>query len=99
MTERRTEDRTRLNISGLILVDEHRTLPCIISDRSATGIRVTSPSAEELPDTFILTVDDTGEALVCRAAWRKVDQIGCTADALILEWLETSNSLRTPAWA
>jgi len=99
MIERRAEDRTPLNVTGLILVDEHRTMPCIIFDRSASGVRITSPSAEELPDTFILTVDDTGEALVCRAAWRRVDQIGCIADALILEWFETSSSLRTPAWA
>lgn len=87
MIERRAEDRTSLNISGMILVDEHRTMPCIISDRSATGIRVTLPSAEDLPDVFILTFDDTGEALVCRAAWRKVDQIGCIADVLVTAWL------------
>lgn len=99
MIERRAEDRTRLNIFGMILVDEHRTMPCIISDRSATGIRVTLPNAEELPDVFILTFDDTGEALVCRAAWRKTDQIGCIADALITEWLAASTSRKWPAWA
>ena len=99
MIERRAEDRTHLNITGLILVDEHRTMPCIIADRSAFGVRVISVSAEDLPDTFILTFDDTGEALVCRVAWRRADQIGCIADALIVEWLETSNSFRTPAWA
>lgn len=99
MIERRIEDRTRLDVSGVILADEHRTMPCIISDRSATGIRVTVPGAEELPDTFILTFDDGGEALVCRAAWRKVDQIGCIADVLVSAWLVGSTRPRQPAWA
>lgn len=98
MVERRAEDRTRLNISGVILVDEHRTMPCIISDRSATGIRVTLPSAEDLPDVFILTFDDTGEAIVCRAAWRKVDQIGCIADVLMTAWLVRPALRQQVAW-
>lgn len=99
MIERCAEERTRLNVSGMILIDEHRTTPCIISDRSATGIRVTLPRAEELPDTFILTVDGTGEAIVCRAAWRRLYQIGCITDALIVEWQAAAKSERTPAWA
>jgi hypothetical protein len=98
MTERRTEIRTRLNITGIILVDEHGTMPCIVSDRSASGIRLTLSCADELPDAFILTVDDTGEALVCRAAWRKSDQIGCTADALMTAWLAQPAVRRQPAW-
>ncbi|MCJ2087938.1 PilZ domain-containing protein [Methylobacterium sp. E-005] len=98
MNERRAEDRTCLNIPGMILVDEHRTLPCLIADRSATGIRVTLPNPENLPDVFILTFDDTREALVCRAAWRKADQIGCIADVLVTAWLV--QPLRRPpvAW-
>lgn len=81
MIERRTEPRTYLaDVSGRILIDEHRTVPCIISDRSASGVRVTLPGSEDVPDAFVLTVDETGEMLVCRAAWRKVDQIGCIMD-------------------
>ena len=98
MMERRAEDRTRLAISGMILVDEHRTVPCIVSDRSATGIRVTLPNTEDLPDVFILTFDDTGEALVCRAAWRKVDQIGCIADVLVTAWLVSPARRPEEAW-
>ncbi|MCJ2086959.1 PilZ domain-containing protein [Methylobacterium sp. E-005] len=82
MIERRTESRTYLSdVSGQILIDEHRTVPCIVSDRSVSGIRVTLPGAEDVPDAFVLTVDYTGELIVCRAAWRKVDQIGCSVDA------------------
>ena len=98
MIERRAGNRTRLNIPGMILVDEHRTVPCIIADRSATGIRVSLPNTENLPDVFILTFDDTGEALVCRAAWRKDDQIGCIADVLVTAWLVQSSRRPQVAW-
>ena len=82
MIERRKEPRTHLSdVIGRILIDEHRTVPCIISDRSIGGVRVTLPSTEDVPDAFVLTFDGTGEMMVCRAAWRKSDQIGCTADA------------------
>jgi hypothetical protein len=98
MTERRAANRTRLNVAGMILVDEHRTTPCIVSDRSASGIRVTLPCAEDLPDAFILTFDDTGEALVCYAAWRKAEQLGCRADALVTPWRVSPTPGRRPAW-
>jgi hypothetical protein len=87
MIERRTEPRSYLSdITGRILIDEHRTVPCIVSDRSASGIKVTLPTTKDVPEAFILTIDGTEETLVCRAAWRKDDQIGCIADALVTEW-------------
>ena len=87
MIGRRTETRTYLSdVTGRILLDEHRTRPCIVSDRSTSGVRVTLPGAEDVPDAFVLTVDGTGEMIVCRAAWRTADQIGCTADAHVAAW-------------
>jgi hypothetical protein len=99
MIERRMEVRTRLDIPGVILADEHRTMACIVSDRSATGIRVTSPDVEELPDTFILTLDGSGEAFVCRVAWRTADQVGCIADVLAHAWFAPSSPRRQSVWA
>ena len=98
MIGRRYETRTRHNTPGMILVDEHRTLPCIVSDRSATGIRVTLPSTDDVPETFILTLDGSDEALVCRAAWRKPDQIGCIADPLVPAWLAVRSLNQQPSW-
>lgn len=98
MTERRAKDRTRLNIIGVILIDEHSTVPCIVSDRSARGIRVTLPSAVDVPDVFILTMDEIREALVCRTAWRKPDQIGCMAEVLVTAWSAETTLSRRPAW-
>jgi len=87
MIERRAEPRLCLpDVTGRILIDEHGAVPCIASDRSWSGIKFTLPSTEDVPDAFILTIDGAGETLVCRAAWRKDDQIGCIADALVTEW-------------
>ena len=79
--EHRSEIRTRQNVTGRILVDEHSTLPCIIFDRSFRGVRVALPDTEPVPHIFVLAIDDTGEVFVCRSAWRKVDEIGAMADA------------------
>jgi hypothetical protein len=81
MLERRAEPRTQLvNVTGQISVDEHNTLPCVVSDRSTGGVRVTLPNPELVPELFVLTIDGSGEVLVCCTAWRKADQIGARAD-------------------
>ena len=81
MLERRDVPRTLLNTVGRISLDEHRTLPCLLFDRSLGGVRVALPDAESVPDKFVLTVEGTGEVLVCRTAWRKTDEIGARTDA------------------
>ncbi|MGU3667823.1 PilZ domain-containing protein [Methylobacterium sp. A49B] len=80
MFERRSYPRTRLNETGSISVDEHRSLPCIVYDRSAGGIRVALPDAEIVPEHFVLSIDASKEFLVCRAVWRKAEEIGATTD-------------------
>ncbi|KAA0125045.1 PilZ domain-containing protein [Methylobacterium sp. P1-11] len=81
MFERRSAPRTRINETGSISVDEHRSIPCIVYDRSAGGVRVALPDAEIVPDSFILSIDASNEILVCRAMWRKADEIGAATDA------------------
>ena len=98
MIERRYEVRTPHNTPGTILLDEHRSAPCIVSDRSATGIRVTLLNTDDVPDTFILTTDDADDTLVCRVAWRKPDQIGCTADVLAPAWVTGPSMRQQPTW-
>ncbi|MCJ2052547.1 PilZ domain-containing protein [Methylobacterium sp. J-070] len=80
MFERRSTPRTRLNEAGSISVDEHRSLPCIVYDRSAGGIRIALPEAEIVPEHFVLSIDASNEFLVCRAVWRKAEEIGATTD-------------------
>lgn len=80
MFERRSAPRTRLNETGSISVDEHRSLPCIVYDRSSGGVRVALPEAEIVPDSFVLSIDASNEILVCRAVWRKAEEIGAATD-------------------
>ncbi|MGH1573055.1 PilZ domain-containing protein [Methylobacterium sp. P31] len=80
MFERRNAPRTILNETGSISVDEHRSLPCIVYDRSVSGVRIALPEAEIVPDSFVLSIDASKEILVCRAVWRKAEEIGATTD-------------------
>jgi hypothetical protein len=80
MFERRSAPRLLLNETGSISVDEHRSLPCIVYDRSAGGVRVALPDAEIVPDSFVLSIDASNEILVCRAMWRKAEEIGAATE-------------------
>ncbi len=80
MFERRSAPRTLLNETGSISVDEHRSVPCIVYDRSAGGIRIALPEAEIVPDRFVLSLDARNEILVCRAVWRKREEIGAATE-------------------
>jgi hypothetical protein len=82
MFERRSASRTLLNETGSISVDEHRSLPCIVYDRSLGGVRVALPEAEIVPDSFVLSIDASSEILVCSAVWRKAEEIGATASGV-----------------
>ena len=80
MFERRSTPRTFLNETGIISIDEHRSLPCIVYDRSAGGVRIALPDAEIVPEQFVLSIDASNEFLVCRAVWRKAEEIGAATD-------------------
>lgn len=82
MIERRAALRTTLNVTGNISIDEHRSLPCLVYDRSAGGVRIALPEAEIVQDRFLLRIEATDETLVCRVSWRKMDEIGAVAHAL-----------------
>ncbi|MBE7197509.1 MAG: PilZ domain-containing protein [Parafilimonas terrae] len=83
MFERRRAPRTILNETGSISVDEHRSLPCIVYDRSAGGIRIALPEAETVPDRFVLSIDASNEILVCQAVWRKREEIGAATETSV----------------
>lgn len=81
MVERRAAPRTTLNMTGNISIDEHRSLPCLVYDRSPGGVRIALPEAEIVQDAFLLRIEATDETLVCRVSWRKMDEIGARAHA------------------
>lgn len=76
MIERRAESRTRLDAPGRICLDEHRSLSCLVFDRSEGGVRVILPEADLIPETFLLEIDQAPVFLVCRLIWRKGEEIG-----------------------
>jgi len=80
MFERRSSPRTLLNETGSISVDEHRSLPCMVYDRSTGGVRITLPEAEIVPDRFVLSLKAGNEILICQAVWRKLDEIGASTE-------------------
>lgn len=96
MLERRSQSRTHLNVVGKISIEEHQSLPCIVFDRSTAGVRVTLPDAELVPNFFVLTIVLTGEVLVCSAAWRRGDEIGCTTSPPTSGRAVRSRRLRQP---
>lgn len=78
--ERRTAPRQRSQEDGLIVVDEHTTLACMLYDRSDTGVRLTMLDARAVPDTFVLIARCLGVAHVCSVAWRSDETIGARLD-------------------
>ncbi|WP_019904956.1 PilZ domain-containing protein [Methylobacterium sp. 77] len=78
MSERRIDERRRKDEAGLIAIDEHTTLPCIVYDISASGVRVTLPETALVPDTFILHSACMAGMEVCRVVWRGDETIGAT---------------------
>ena len=76
MQERRAVPRQRLDESGLITVDEHTSIPCMIYDLSESGVRLVSLDAGAVPDTFILAAGRNPEVRVCEIVWRTQEEIG-----------------------
>ncbi|MDP4003730.1 PilZ domain-containing protein [Methylobacterium sp. NEAU K] len=96
MFERRSTPRTLLNETGSISVDEHRSLPCIVYDRSAGGVRVALPDADIVPDRFVLSIDASNEFLICQAVWRKAEEIGAMTDEPEVGWSTRPSIRREP---
>ncbi|WP_311275385.1 PilZ domain-containing protein [Methylobacterium sp. WCS2018Hpa-22] len=82
MSERRIDERLRKDEAGLIAIDEHTTIPCIVYDISASGVRLTLPEAIQVPDTFILYSACVAGMEVCRVVWRGEETIGATFSRL-----------------
>ncbi|WP_336492036.1 PilZ domain-containing protein [Methylobacterium nigriterrae] len=80
MDERYSAPRHRVSEDGLVVVGEHTTLPCMLYDRSDTGVRLTMPDARSVPATFVLIAPCLGVAHVCSVAWRTDETIGVRLD-------------------
>lgn len=79
MIERRSTVRNRLDRPGRICLDEHRSVSCLVYDRSDEGVRVTLPEADQIPETFLLEIQGATAFFVCRTVWRRGEEIGALA--------------------
>lgn len=76
MSDRRAQPRCRVEEGGVIALDEHRSIACIVYDLSSRGVRLTMPDTSEVPGTFLLSSRYLGDAHVCVAMWRTPEEIG-----------------------
>ena len=76
MNERRSVERRRIDEAGLIAVDEHTSIPCLVYDVSVGGARLTLPNAEVVPTTFVLDAPCLARTQVCVVMWRSEECIG-----------------------
>ncbi|GJE75212.1 PilZ domain-containing protein [Methylorubrum suomiense] len=74
--EQRAEPRLRVGEAGLIALDEHSSVGCLVHDVSNGGVRITLPDAAIIPDVFLLVASCLPAATVCRVIWREDEMIG-----------------------
>ncbi|MGX5776581.1 hypothetical protein [Methylorubrum zatmanii] len=61
--------------AGLIALDEHTSIGCLIHDITAHGVELTVPDASIVPDIFMLTASCSESAKVCHTLWRSDETI------------------------
>ena len=75
MLERRSEARALVDEAGIINIDEHTTIPCVVYDLSESGVRLTMLSTALVPDAFILDAPCVVSG-VCQVVWRTDESLG-----------------------
>lgn len=76
MSERRAVPRQRIDEQGLIAIDEHTSMPCLIYDLSERGARLVAPEAPSVPPIFLLAAGRFPDPRVCEVVWRTPEEIG-----------------------
>jgi hypothetical protein len=51
---------------------------CIVQNISAAGARLLLPEAEDIPETFTLSLHPGGDRWACRVVWRRLGELGVT---------------------
>jgi len=75
--ERRQSPRRSSNTAGWIRLDGgFATRECRIVDASPSGVRLSIPFADKLPETFTLSFSKGGQGHRIRTIWRRGNQIG-----------------------
>jgi PilZ domain len=74
--ERRKHFRANWNVTATIYdVERHLERPCILSDLSAGGAKLSGIRANTIPDEFRLRIPN-GDRRTCDVVWRTDDELG-----------------------
>lgn len=75
--DRRRMFRVEWNSSGTLYdLNGRRARPCIVSNFSNGGARLTGIGPETLPDEFLLRISPHSRARKCHVVWRSRDAVG-----------------------
>jgi hypothetical protein len=98
--DRRKSFRVEWNSPSMIYdVDRHLERPCIVSDFSNGGAKITGVRVKTIPDEFKLRISDgQGHTRTCRVIWRTDDTLGVEFTDCIdrQEKLNTQRPLKDP---
>ena len=89
MVERRQSFRVEWN-SPATIYDGEVARPCILSNFSNTGAKITGVAPATLPDEFLLAITPHGRRRKCRVRWRYGEALG-------LEFTDRGMSPEAPA--
>jgi hypothetical protein len=76
MDERRRARRTRVLLSGKIVLPSVGVIDCILRNRSCGGARLRVESLVGIPDAFLLISEPDGARHAVEVVWRKPGEIG-----------------------
>jgi len=76
MQERRKVTRTRVLKRAKMLLGNFSVIDCVARDLTNRGAGLQVSSANELPESLGLTLDDGRSIRRCRLAWRKLNGAG-----------------------
>ena len=76
MQERRKVTRTRVLKRAKMLLGNFSVVDCVARDLTNSGAGLQIPSANELPESLDLTLDDGRSIRRCRLVWRKLNRAG-----------------------
>ncbi len=74
MQERRKVTRTRVLKRAKMLLGNFSVIDCDARDLTNSGAGLQLPSANELPESLDLTLDDGRSIRRCRLVWRKLNR-------------------------
>ena len=88
-SERRKNFRVEWKSPAAFYDSEGRRHPCVVSDLSNGGAKVTATKLETIPDDFLLLVSPHSRLRACHVAWRSQGAVG-------VAFVDESNGVERP---